>query len=767
MLICGQTFSPATLAHIRQWVESSPDLTRTALSRRVCELLEWRDPLGRLKDMQCRVALLKLHRRGVLSLPPACARPGPGSTAWQARDDGRIEGLELATVQGSLGALGPVWLSLVEGGQATQSRAWWTLMQVHHPLGGGPLCGAQLRYFIHSNAGCLGALSFSAPAWRLQARDAWIGWNDAHRQAGLARVINNSRFLILPGVHVPHLASHVLGLALRQVAGDWQAHYGITPVLAETFTDPAHYRGTCYRAANWQLVGSTRGRGRQDRRPMHERSAKEVWLYPLARNWRAVLGGREPPPVATPAAPATWAAVEFGGCALGDARLTRRLVELAEDFYAQPTGSIPQACGGDRSKTKAAYRLLSNPRVDMQTLLEPHYLATEARLGAHRLVLAVQDTTSLNYSSHPATQGMGPVGNSIEARGLQVHSTLTLTPDGTPLGFIDVQSWARNAEEFGKRRTSRQRPIGLKESNKWLHSLQICADVQQRQPGTTIVSVADREADIYELFAQAAGPDSPRLLVRAAQNRRVQSEQKLLWPTVMAQTPAGDEVIRVPRQGSRAARDAKLTVRHARVNLLEPGGKGSLPVWAVHACEEHAQEGASPLEWMLLTTLPVESLEQAVEKLRWYARRWTIEVLHRILKSGCRIEERQLDQASRLENCLALDLVVAWRILHLSKLGRETPELPCTVYFEEAEWKALVALVSKNPDPPEKPPTIREAMRLVGKLGGFLGRKSDGEPGAQSLWIGLQKLDSAAEMWTVMMRRINATHRPVSRRGSG
>jgi hypothetical protein len=362
---------------------------------------------------------------------------------------------------------------------------------------------------------------------------------------------------------------------------------------------------------------------------------------------------------------------------------------------------------------------------------------------------------------------VGPVGNSIKAQGLQLHSTLAMTTDGTPLGFVDVQCWARDAEDFGKRETRNERTVENKESSKWLDSYRATAKVQERLPGTTVVNIGDREADIYELFALAQETEQgPKLLVRAAHNRRVKTEQKLLWPTLEAQPIVGVQVVKVPRQGSRPAREAELSVRFAKVELAKPMGRRGtgLSVWAVLAREEQPPEGvALPLEWMLLTTMQVETFEEAIEKLHWYTRRWTIEVLHRILKSGCRIEDRQLGQADRLEACLAIDLVVAWRIHHLNKLGRDTPDVPCTAYFEDHEWKALIAFTTKNPVPPPDPPTLREAIRRVAGLGGFLGRKRDGEPGTQTLWIGLQRLDDIAAMYRVMVDMNRATQLPVSR----
>ena len=756
MLVAGRDFSEEILARIRARVEGDPVLTRTALSREVCSWLGWQGGDGRPKDMSCRMALLKLARRGVIALPAgqvgAFAKP-PAAAVGAPRD-----WLALET---TLAALGAVWLVPVDSGQAELSRTWWAMMQAYHPLGAGPLCGAQLRYLVACAAGWVGGLSFSAPAWRLAPRDAWIGWDDATRQAGLPKVVANSRFLLLPSVQVPNLASHVLSQALGRLANDWQTRYGMTPVLVETFVDRSHYRGTCYRAANWLLLGQTQGRGRQDRRHRAPGTRKDIWVYPLHAQWRTRLpatGGvssaQQPGPRrAAPRVPSDWAEEEFGGCALPDARLQTRLLSLARDFYARPTANVALACAS-RAKTKAAYRFLDHDHTTMDTLLQPHYRATEARVRAESLVLAVQDTTSLNYSAHAATAGLGPIGTQVNGpQGLHLHSTLAFNPQGTPLGFLDAQCWARDPAAFGKKAQRHQLPIEEKESYKWLKSLRAVAAVQARCPGTTLVSVGDREADLYALFAEAmAQPDGPKLLVRAKHDRQLRDEQQRLWATMQARPEAGIQVLQVPRQGNRAARTAHLCVRYAAVKLVAPLRQHGppLPVWAVLAQEREAPAGVTPLAWMLLTTVPVTGFEQATEQLMWYARRWGIEVLHRTLKSGCRIEQRQLGHAQRIEACLAIDLVVAWRIYYLNKLGRETPQAPCTVYFEEAEWKALMVFTTPNHVAPAEPPTLRDALRRVATLGGFLGRKGDGEPGTQTLWIGLQRLDDIVAMWRVM-----------------
>jgi hypothetical protein len=403
---------------------------------------------------------------------------------------------------------------------------------------------------------------------------------------------------------------------------------------------------------------------------------------------------------------------------------------------------------------KAAYRFMDNKESKMDNILKSHYQATTDRIRREKIVLAVQDTTDLNYSTHKETENLGPIGSAGDkVVGLMVHDTMAFNLEGTPLGLINVQCWARDMDEYGKRYRKNKLPIEEEESNKWLISFRAAADVQKQCPDTVVISIGDREADIYELFRLAlTNPKGPKLLIRAVQNRCLANEQKYLWDYVNSQPIYGIQHVRVPRKGKQPSREAELTIRHYLVELKSPSAKRageSVRVWAILAQEENAPESVTPLKWMLITTIPVETFSEAAEKLEWYAKRWGIEIYHKTLKSGCKVERRQLGHADRIEACLAIDMVVAWRIYHLAKLGREVPEVPCTVFFEEAEWKALVAYKTQNPVPPENPPSLKEAIRMVASLGGFLGRKSDGDPGTKTLWIGIQRLDDMTAMWKV------------------
>jgi hypothetical protein len=739
--IGGRTFSQEILERISAQVRAQPELSRRQLSLRVCEWLNWRNAAGRAQEMSCRKTLAVLHRRGLIELPALKQR--------YAFQEARLPVAcpPVAQVACTLAELGEVALLRVNSTEL--SRVWRGLLDAHHYLQSGPLCGAQLRYLVRSERyGWLGGLSYSACARRVECRDAWIGWTPDARVRNHALVVNNSRFLIAPTVRVPCLASWVLARAQARLADDWAAVYGYRPLLLETYVERGRFAGTCYRAANWQHLGTTRGRGRQG----HGASIKDVYVLPLAGAWQQHLcreaDGQmrvRAPRIAR--APRDWIETELGGANMGDARLTARLLEMTGQFYAKPTANIPQACGSAMA-AKAAYRFLDNAKIDWQAILAPHYAATAARVREQALVLVAQDTTTLNYSAHPATQGLGPIGTQSEqVRGLLVHDTLAFTAQGVPLGLLHLQCWARQG--IGARATRHSKAIEEKESFKWIESYQAVSAVQARARKTRLVVLADREADIHEVFAaQATTPHGAQLLIRAerSRNRQVLGEDEThaaLWPTLEQQPLLGTRELLIPPSEHRAARQAILEVRSAKVVLKPPQRGHHLPavtVWAVLAQERNPPPQVEALEWMLLTTVAVNHQADAFERLHWYARRWGIEVYHRILKSGCRVEARQLEQAHRLLNCLAIDLVVAWRIYHLTALGEQTPEVPCTIYFTDSEWKALCTFVRRTKTPPKLPPSLNEAVRLLGQLGGHLGRNGDGHPGTEVLWRGMTRL---------------------------
>jgi hypothetical protein len=437
-----------------------------------------------------------------------------------------------------------------------------------------------------------------------------------------------------------------------------------------------------------------------------------------------------------------WAAAELGQAQLGDPRRTRRLVRLTAAVAAQPHASLAQACG-DAASTKAAYRFFEGAETSFldrpAAIRTAHCTATKQRVAAQAWVLAVQDTTSLDFTGHVAT-ALGPLETAGRS-GLFVHSTLAVSLAGVPEGLLAQQVWARPPAPPGGRPPRRTRPIAAKESQKWLTAL--AESRQALPPGVTLVHVGDREADIYDLFCAAAARPDTELLIRAAQDRRVASERGTLWAQLDAQPVADTRVVPLPRADDRPARPARLTLRWARVVLQPPRHRAAerlpaLPVDAVLVREEAAPPGEAPIEWLLLTTVPVTDVASAWERVTWYTYRWRVERYHFVLKSGCRIEQRHLETAARLACCLAVYAVVACWLLRLLYTARATPDAPVTTLLQLDEWALLWQARHPTASPPAAP-TLRLLVREIAGLGGFLGRRADGEPGVRTLWQGLQR----------------------------
>ncbi len=352
------------------------------------------------------------------------------------------------------------------------------------------------------------------------------------------------------------------------------------------------------------------------------------------------------------------------------------------------------------------------------------------------------------------------------------HSTLTLTPEAVPLGLLAQKVWARDAATFGRQGPPKERALEDKESQKWLHSLTAVNAARRQCPTTHFVSVSDREGDVYDLWAapRERGVD---LLVRAAWNRCLApaptaptaldepNEPTRLWAAVRAAPLAATTTLHLPRrpatvgQPGQTARDAVLSVRWCAVTLRPPAHRASegLPevrAWAIWVVEEKPPQGVVAVEWLLLTTWAVQDAEEALQQVAWYACRWGIEVWHKVLKSGCGIEARQLASAERLRRCLTLYSIIAWRVLYSTMLARALPEAPCTVLLEEDEWQALYCRLHHTTVLPATPPTLREAVRGIAQLGGFLARRGDGEPGVTVLWRGFQHLGELTMMYRIM-----------------
>ena len=440
-----------------------------------------------------------------------------------------------------------------------------------------------------------------------------------------------------------------------------------------------------------------------------------------------------------------WIAEQLRTTTLGDTRLRDRGTFMMSRFADRPGASIPQAFD-HWSDIKAAYRFLSNDDIEPAEIHRGLCDSTVARvLEQTGMILAIHDTSSMDFSAHPATEGLGPLGGGRGAagHGFFAHSVLAVGADGVPLGPLHQETWVRDPAAIGKRHKRRELPIEEKESGCWPRGL---AAVHAAVPAQVqVLNVMDREADIFELFALPR-PANSHLLIRAAHNRCLEGEHKYLWDAVEAASELGRYDLLVRQHPGHKARNVTVAVRACKVTVRPPTHGVHDPdlkpvtLTAVEVRELTPPDDKAPLRWLLLTDLPAADLQAARDLVRCYSQRWLIERYHYTLKSGCKIEDRQLRSADALLRLLALFCVVAWRLLWMTYAAREHGDEPCTLAFSDVEWHILYWRRYGRKPLPEKPPCLRDAVHWLGRLGGFLDRKGDGEPGVKVLWRGMMQL---------------------------
>ncbi len=428
-----------------------------------------------------------------------------------------------------------------------------------------------------------------------------------------------------------------------------------------------------------------------------------------------------------------WAEEEMGAAQLGDARRSRRLVRLVERLAEQPGASIPAACLG-AGETKAAYRLLAHDAVGWSDILQPHLQRSVQRMGGERVVLCLQDTTELDFNGQDI-DGLGPLAYEAQ-RGMLLHATYAVSAQRVPLGVLDAWMWAREAKPADGPRG------GLLESTRWVEGYERLAELAAELPDTRLVCVADRESDLLALLVKARDLGHAADYLLRCQHNRALPEGGKLWDDVMDGVPLGRIRFDLPTGRGRKARAVEQEVRARRVRLDDRAG-GHIEVTCLIAAEVDAPAGAKPVVWRLLTNREAPTLEAAIELVDWYRTRWEVEMLFLTLKEGCRVEALQLSSVARIERALAVYLIVSWRIGLLMRLGRACPDWDAERLLAREEWQA--AWIVAHRAPPTKTPTLRAALHMIARSGGFLGRKGDGEPGVKALWIGLQRMASCVE----------------------
>lgn len=428
-----------------------------------------------------------------------------------------------------------------------------------------------------------------------------------------------------------------------------------------------------------------------------------------------------------------WAEQEWATADLGDRRLNRRLIKVAQQLADKPTASIPGACGG-WTDTAGAYRMFSNDSFDWRDVLEAHARCTMQRMAGESLVLCLQDTTELDFNGQ-TIDGLGPLSYEAQ-RGMYLHPTYAVSVQREPLGLLDAWMWAREP------RNAQGERAGITESVRWIEGYERLAELALELPATRLMQVGDRESDMFELMRCAQSLGWPVDLLVRSQHNRVLPGGERLWDEVQACESLGQIEFTMAARPGRKARVVKQQLRLKRVRLGAKGDAG-VAMTCVVASEIAPPTGHKPVCWRLLTNREINGLAEAVTLIDWYRARWEVEIFFHVLKTGCRVEALQLASMARIERALALFMVVSWRIAHLMRTGRTCPDLPAELMFDDDEIKAAYVLNKKTP--PQARPSLNAVVRHVAMLGGFLARKGDGEPGVKTIWLGMQRvMDFAA-----------------------
>jgi len=450
---------------------------------------------------------------------------------------------------------------------------------------------------------------------------------------------------------------------------------------------------------------------------------------------------------------------ELDGIDLGDKRLNDRSRAVIDALYVNPEASCNAACDG-WSDTLAAYRFFDNKAVEPEEILRPHIEATKRRMQEHEVVVIAQDTTELDYTDHPPQDAR--CLNKENRLGLYDHTHLAVTPSGLSLGVVGVEYFDREAEGLGHSKQRSKLPIEEKESLRWLTGYRLACELARDCPTTQVVSVADREADLYDIFMEAEKqaaeqPHSADFIIRAKIPRSLPERDpeagarayKKVRDEVSKSELRATQMVELPRTPKREARQAKLEVRAIQVTVKPPHARSSLPAvtYNVVLVEEVDGPGdGTDVSWLLTTSLPIETFAQIQRVIDYYVARWVIEVFFRVFKTGCKVEEIQLETLPRLKNCLAFYKIIAWRIMYLTQLNRECPELPCDVVFDDCEWKSVWCVVTQQELPPTVP-TLSEFMRLLTQLGGYNNRRTEAPSGPQPVWVGIRRMVDLATAW--------------------
>lgn len=461
----------------------------------------------------------------------------------------------------------------------------------------------------------------------------------------------------------------------------------------------------------------------------------------------------------------SWVEEEFKTIDIGDKRLNNRMIHITECLGLAPGRTIPQTfkSWGD---IKACYDFVKNDLVTEEKLLAPHIERTLERIKEYSVVLLLSDTTDINYTTKAAMTGKERLTN--KQNGIWLHPTIAVTPERLTLGIVDANFWHREPEVAGKSAasgTSRDKaPIEEKESYRWLKSYLKACEIASKAPKTEVININDREGDIIEIFEEASKQKEGSFayfIIRSKHDRCLEEEdeekkiQKKLRQKLKETAPIGEIEFTIPPTGKRKGRKVKQQIKAVSVTL-KPANKHKkskkVKINAVMAIEENPPEGEEALVWIFITNLPINSFDDVCKIIKYYLCRWEIELFFKILKSGCKIEERQLQTTDRMKNLISIFMILAWRVQFTMMLGRVNSEILASEIFEDAEWKSVYKIANNKKSLPRKAPKLGEFIILIAELGGYVNQKGAEPPGVKTMWKGMARMVDFAIAWEAFGR---------------
>ena len=714
---------PENYKQINNLLDNNGISNISQLAKIICKKFNFRDFRDKLQLSSCIVALKQLDKQKHIVLPFKTPKP---SKKRKSRTPLRLAAqVDLPKdVPIIVGDVKNLELQLVQDKQSL--RIWNELMISEHPIGKALLAGRQIRYLINSEHGYLGGFGFSSAALHLSDRDKWIGWDKETMQSYLQYIVNMSRFLIRPSVRCKNLASKTLSMCMARIADDFMDKYNYKPLLLESFVDTTKYTGSCYKASNWIQVGQTKGRGRQDTKNQYALTKKSIYMYPLEKNFRELMsikpkGFVDKIEITSNLDNESWASHEFNNAPIGNKKNKDRLIDIASVQALNPGAAFSQCVKGNWAQTKGYYRLIDKPddsAMTMKNIMQPHRMRTKARMASQQTVLCLQDDSELNYTNLSQCKGLGYLKTNqtgAKMKGIVLHSTMATSTSGLPLGIINSDYSTPQEKTKKDPRKPHKIPLEEKKTHSWVKQHQDLVKISKQIPNTQLVHVCDRESDFYEFFEEQQKESSVDVLIRANHNRNISTDKSQkpdkLFNFIQSTKPLGQTTIALPSKSARVkkskqkaskfrpARNATLTIYARKLSIPAPSyypDRKPIKITIIYAFEENPPIDVEPIKWYLLTTLKVKNTQDAITYLDWYTKRWRIEDFFRVLKSGCKITKLKLNSATRLTRAIAINSVIAWRIMLMTLLGREQPELPCEVLFSNPEMLTLNALVKKK-----------------------------------------------------------------------